>query len=100
MEGFWMLNANYETIDVNASLCRMLGSSRATMLGCLSIDFVAEENQEIFCEQLLRVASSPHHQYEIVLRRTDGTQFPAFFQATTHFKPNGAVDFSFAFVTD
>jgi PAS domain S-box-containing protein len=100
MEGFWMLNADYETVDVNTSLCRMLGGNRATMLGCLPVDFVAEENQTIFCEQLLLVASSPHHQYEVVLRRTDGTQFPAFFQATTHFKPNGTVDFSFAFVTD
>ncbi len=98
-EGFWMLNLARETIEVNAALCQMLGYTREEMLGRHPGEFADERNQRIFQEQMARIETMPHRQYEIELRCKDGSPLPLFFQATTYFE-NGAPQLCFAFVTD
>jgi PAS domain S-box-containing protein len=99
-EGFWILNAECETMDVNAALCRMLGTTREEMLGRTPCAFADDENAQIFREQMLGARSAAHRHYEIELQHKEGRRVPAFFQATTHFKDDSGVDFSFAFITD
>ncbi|OQX18834.1 MAG: hypothetical protein BWK76_06435 [Desulfobulbaceae bacterium A2] len=98
-EGFWMLNLDRETIEVNAALCRMLGYTRQEMLGRHPAEFTDEINRHIFQEQMSRIETTPHRQYEVELRRKDGSPIPLFFQATTYFE-NGVPQLCFAFVTD
>lgn len=99
-QGFWMINAALETIEVNDTLCSMLGYSRAEMLGKKPADFTDEENRAIFVEQNSRIATTPHRSYEITLTRKDGVPLPTHFYATTHYDERGKVEMAFAFVTD
>jgi len=47
-EGFWLLDSDKKTIDINQSLCDMLGYSRSEMIGKMPFDFVSDENLKIF----------------------------------------------------
>ena len=99
-QGFWMIDADRLTLEVNSALCEMLGYTREEMLGRAPTDFADEANQAIFRQQLARVGDTRHRFYEIELRRRDGRNVPLFFQATTHFDPTGRHLLSFAFITD
>jgi diguanylate cyclase (GGDEF)-like protein/PAS domain S-box-containing protein len=99
-EGFWMIDRNRRTLDVNQALCRMLGYTRAEMLGRLPTDFADEENQAVFRAQMSRIATVSQRDYEITLTRKDGCKVPTFFHATTHRDRVGKEENSFAFVSD
>lgn len=99
-QGFWMINAAMETVEVNQTLCTMLGYGREEMLGEKPVDFADEENRDIFRQQNACIPTSPHRSYEITLTRKDGSRVPTHFYATTHFDEQGRVAAAFAFVTD
>lgn len=99
-EGFWMLNADLETIEVNDSLCDMLGYTREEMLGKKPFDFVDEENLKIFKKQTARIPGTAHRHYDIVLKSKSGEDVYTRFNATTIKEENGSVVSAFAFVTN
>lgn len=99
-EGFWMIDRDRRTLDVNQALCQMLGYTRAEMLGRLPTDFADEENRAVFRAQMARIDSNFHRDYEITLTRKDGAKLPTFFHATTHHDGTGVAERSFAFVSD
>jgi diguanylate cyclase (GGDEF)-like protein/PAS domain S-box-containing protein len=99
-EGFWMIDRNRLTVDVNAALCRMLGYSREDMLGRTPLEFTDGENQAIFRAQMGQIGTTYQRDYEITLTRKDGTPLPTYFHATTHRDGQGEVEMAFAFVTD
>ena len=99
-EGFWLLDPEKKTIDVNQSLCDMLGYSRNEMIGKTPMEFVDAENESIFIEQTSKISSTLHRAYEISLRKKDGINFPTLFNATSLIDNNGKPAGAFAFVTD
>lgn len=99
-QGFWVINAELETTEVNETLCNMLGYRREEMLGKRPGDFADEENRRIFREQNARIGTTPHRSYEITLTRKDGSRLPAHFYATTQHDGQGKLEMAFAFVTD
>jgi diguanylate cyclase (GGDEF)-like protein/PAS domain S-box-containing protein len=99
-EGFWMIDHDRRTLDVNQALCQMLGYTREEMLGRLPSDFADAENQAVFQAQMTLIPTSFHRDYEITLTRKDGSQVPTFFHATTHQDSKGGAESSFAFVSD
>ena len=99
-EGFWLLDAEKKTIDVNQSLCDMLGYSKDEMLGKTPFDFIDEENLKIFKEQTSKITETKHRTYEIFLKKKNGINFPTIFNATSLVDENGNPTGSFAFVTD
>jgi len=99
-EGYWLLNKERETIEVNDSLLRMLGYSREEMLGRRPVDFVDAENRQIFIEQTAKIESTDHRTYEIALRKKDGRNIHTIFSATTLRDEQDEVLGAFAFVTD
>jgi PAS domain S-box-containing protein len=99
-EGFWLLDSKKKTVDVNQSLCDMLGYSRNKMIGKTPMEFADEENKKIFEEQTSKITSTLHRSYEILLRRKDGINIPTIFNATTLFDKDGKPFGSFAFITD
>jgi len=99
-EGFWMIDSGRRTIDVNSSLCDMLGYRREEMLGRRPLEFADEANQQIFRDQMAKIDTTPHRRYEITLRHKAGQGVPVLFQATTHFGETGETTYAFAFVTD
>ena len=97
-EGFWLIDSEHKTIDMNQALCNMLGYSREEMMGRSPLDFVAAENHTIFKQQFNKAGTTLHRTYEVSLIKKNGSRFPALFNATTvtDTKEMG----SFAFVTD
>jgi PAS domain S-box-containing protein len=64
-------------IDVNESACRMLGYSRDELIRLNAFDIVAVSDVPVIATTLEAInAGDPHHR-EWMLRRKDGTQFPA-----------------------
>ena len=99
-EGFWLLDSDKKTIDVNQSLCDMLGYSRSEMIGKAPFDFVDDENLKIFKEHTSQITSTLHRTYEIMLKKKNGVNFPTIFNATSIIDKKGKPAGSFSFVTD
>ncbi|MBW1777308.1 MAG: PAS domain S-box protein [Deltaproteobacteria bacterium] len=99
-EGCWMLDPQLKTIEVNDSLCKMLGYSRGEMLGKTPFEFVDEENRKIFVEQTSKIPGTSHRSYEIKLKKKNGEDLSVWFNATTIKDEQGNVQSAFAFVTD
>ena len=99
-EGFWLLNPEKKTIDVNQSLCDMLGYSRNNILGKTPFDFVDDANNKIFSEQLSNASSSKHRTYDISLKSKNGINIPTLINATSLFDNKEKFVGSFAFVTN
>ncbi len=99
-EGYWLLDQNRETVEVNDSLLQMLGYAREEMIGRKPVDFVDEENRQIFIDQTAKIESTDHRIYEIALRTKAGGNIHTIFSATTLRDEDGAAQGSFAFITD
>ena len=100
LEGLWVVDADEKTIEVNQSLCSMLGYSESEIIGKKPFDFVAQENLADLTSQAAIVSTTTHRSYETVLQTKNGNPFPALFNATTIKDDDGAVLGSFALVTD
>ena len=99
-EGFVLINYEDKIIDVNKSLCNMLGYSKDEIIGKTPFDFVDDENYKIFVKQIAKVRTSQHRTYEISLKKKTGVNFPVFFNATTLINRDEKKLSAFAFVTD
>jgi len=99
-EGFWLLDSNRKTIDVNQSLCNMLGYSRSEMIDKTPFDFVSDENLKVLKEQALRITTTLHRTYEITLKKKNGIHLPTIFNATSLIDKKGKHCGSFVLLTD
>jgi len=99
-EGFWLLNPERKTIEVNQALYKMLDYSQDEMLGKTPFDFVDDENRKIFIEQTSKISSTKHRSYEITLKKKNGEDLHTHFNATTIRAESGEVQGSFALITD
>jgi len=99
-EGFWLIDQENITVDVNQSLCDMLGYSKEEMIGKTPYDFVDKANHEVFEKQIINSHKKKHRNYEIYLRKKSGKIFPALFNATSMQDANNNSDGSFAFISD
>ncbi len=88
-EGFWFIDTDTRTIDVNPAMCRILGPPREEILGRTIFEFVDDANTEIFHQQIAARRQGQHGSYEIALRRSDGTNIPCVNNATAVFDDNG-----------
>ena len=88
-QGFWTCDNALRTTDANPAMCRLLGISRAQMLGRSIYDFVDEANAEIFQRHVRQRAQGQAEGYEIALRRADGTLVHCFNNATPVFDDRG-----------
>ena len=99
-EGCWLINPELKTVEVNATLCKMLGYSQDEMLGKTPFDFVDDENRKIFIEQTSRISTTLHRNYEITLKKKNGEDLQTYFNASTIKNESGEVQGSFAFIAD
>lgn len=81
-EGFWFIDLRNETTDVNPAMCKILGRPREDIIGKSIMDFVDEENAEIFRRQIERRSRGLTGSYEISLQQPDGTRVPCLNNAT------------------
>ncbi len=99
-EGFWLIDTNSKTLDINNSLCKILGYAREEVLGKTPFEFVDKENFQIFKHQISQNKSNEQRVYDIELKNKNGNNIPCLFNATTIYDHNDKYAGSFAFVTD
>ncbi len=99
-EGFWLIDPEHITIDVNDAMCHILARERSQIVGHHILDFVDETNAPIFREQAARRQRGIESTYEVDLLRPDGGLVPCLFSSTPLSDPDGTLVGSFAMVTD
>jgi hypothetical protein len=100
-EGFWMIDgATRVTLDVNQSLCAMLGFSREDLLGATLVDFVDDERKVEMAVQTERILASEQCDFDIDLKTCQGMVLPCHFKAARFSDPLLHSVQAFAFITD
>ena len=99
-EGFWWIDNDGRTVDVNTTMCKFLGRPRKNILGRTVFEFLDEENAAVMKDQLRRRANGETGVYEIALSRLDGSKVLCLFHATPLYDKNGIKTGSFAMITD
>ncbi|MFO7963231.1 MAG: response regulator [Desulfobacterales bacterium] len=99
-EGFWLVDNEARTLDVNDTMCRFLERPREEIISKSAFAFLDRKNAPIMREQLKRRAFGEKGVYEIALDRPDGSKVLCLFHATPLYDKNGVKTGSFAMVTD
>lgn len=99
-EGFWAVNENLETVEVNDSLVNMLGYPREKMMTLSILDLVDAESRNKALERLTQIPSTTHRRYEVALKSADGSWIPMVFSGTTLRDKDGHVTGAFSFITN
>ena len=99
-EGFWFINNELITTEVNRALCEILARPADEIVGKSVYDFVDEDNRNIFEDQLAKRRQGADGAYEIALCRPDKSNVSCLFNATPFFNEKGLKTGSFAMVTD
>ncbi len=99
-EGFWLVDNDSMTVEVNDALCEILGRPRDQIHGRSIIEFTDEENTLIFKEHIARRARGEATSYEISLLRPDGTLVPCHVSASPLLDEHGVKIGAFAMFTD
>ena len=100
LQGCWLINPEHKTVEVNPSVCKMLGYRPDEILGKTPFDFVDDENRKIFIDQLSKISVTDHRSYEITLKKKDGQDLQTYFNASTIRDESGEVQGTFAFISD
>ncbi|MCE5230405.1 response regulator, partial [bacterium] len=100
LEGFWMVDNNAVTVDVNDELCRILGRPRGEIIGRWILDFADEENKQVFRDNLAKRARGEASVYEISLMRPDGMLVRCHAAASPLYDENDVKIGSFGMFTD
>jgi PAS domain S-box-containing protein len=99
-EGFWLIDNDTSTMDLNRRMCAILGRNREEVFGRKIFDFVDSENKAVFERQMRLRAQGEVGTYEIALLRPDGSNVCCLFNATPLLDESGNKVGSFAMVTD
>ena len=99
-EGFWLIDNDTVTTDLNPRMCAILGRNREAVFGRKIFDFVDSENKAIFEQQIGLRGQGEVGAYEIALSRPDGSNVLCQFNSTPLFDESGNKVGSFAMVTD
>lgn len=81
-EGFWFIDLDKRTTDVNPAMCKILDRPREEIIGRSIMDFVDDANAQIFRDQITRRSTGDTTSYEISLSRPDGTSVVCLNNAT------------------
>ena len=99
-EGFWLIDNDTVTMDLNPRMCAILGRNREEVFGRKIFDFADSENKAIFEQQIRLRAQGEAGTYEIALSRSDESNVFCLFNSTPLFDGSGNKVGSFAMVTD
>lgn len=72
-QGFWFIDLDGITTDLNPAMCRILGRARDEVIGHSVYDFVDAENREFMQAELARRRNGFTTPYELALRKADGS---------------------------
>ncbi|MCF6248065.1 MAG: response regulator [Desulfobacula sp.] len=98
--GYWQVDANDKTVDVNRALCDMIGYPRNEIIGMLPFDFFENRSKANYKTILLKSRQTLDRRYEVTFRTKDGGFLYSKVDATSIFDEQGRFSGSFAFITD
>jgi PAS domain S-box-containing protein len=100
-EGFWFVDNEGKTTDLNPAMCRLLGRPRDQVVGRSVFEFFEGEGLETMAHQIaLRQAGQPSSSYEVGIARPDGTRVYCVNQATAVYDAQGQKTGSVGIWTD
>jgi PAS domain S-box-containing protein len=99
-EGFWQIDNNGKTIEVNPIMCDLIGRKQDQIIGRTILDFVDEQGKEIISDQHDFQKKDHTGAYDIALVKPDGSKVHCLFNATLLYDSKGNKSGSFAMVTD
>ena len=99
-DGFWFIDNEGYTLDVNQAMCGILARPREDVLGKHASEFYDEKNLCILKKQIALRDQLEETSYEISLSRPDGSQVLCLFNATPFLDDTGRKTGSFAMVSD
>ena len=99
-QGFWFIDNDTVTLEVNDTMCQILGLPREAILGHQIWEFCDEENQQVLAEEVARRVQGETSAYEASLARPDRQQVPCLFTVTPFLNESGDKAGAFAMVTD
>lgn len=98
-EGFWLLDQDLKIIDVNYSLCAMLGYTKEEMIGKPPFHFIDCEDHTFCQSQADLIDEISSRTYEITFMTKQGEQLYTITNATTMYDQYENMR-TFAFMTD
>lgn len=99
-EGFWLVDINLKTIEVNDALCNLLECDREDLIGKTPFHFIAEEHHQRFAQHMEQLAIHNHRQYELMLHKKNGDVVYTIVHGTTLRDESGQVQGAFGYLTD
>lgn len=99
-EGFWHIDNNATTLELNDAMCGILGRGRDEAIGMNLFEFLDEENKAVVRDQMKLRGQGKSSSYELALNRPDGSKVPVYLNATPIVDSDGVKAGSFAMVTD
>jgi PAS domain S-box-containing protein len=98
-EGFWLLDSGLSILDVNYSLCAMLGYTKDEMIGKNPFDFIHADKHNLCKEQVDLIDDVSNRIYELSFETKKGSTLYMLTNATTMYDQYGNIK-TFAFMTD
>ena len=99
-QGFWLVDNDTVTLDVNDAMCEILDRTKADIIGKKIYDFLDEESKAKVREQEEVRTESKRSLYEVSLIRFDGKQVPCLVNASPLLDGDGCKIGSFGMFTD
>ena len=98
-EGFWLIDNQSVTLDVNPYMCKILGLRKEDIIGHKIYEFVDKKNKAIFENQIALRDRGKESAYEITLLNSKGSKIHCLFNATPLYDKGEKIG-SFAMITD
>ncbi|MBF0257974.1 MAG: PAS domain S-box protein [Desulfamplus sp.] len=99
-QGFWMVDNNWHTVQVNSALCDMLGISQKKIIGKSIYDFMDDEYQKKIKTYISTWNPHSRNSFEMVLLRPDHGRLHCLVSPTPLFDQNTIQIGVFAVITN
>jgi len=99
-EGLILMDKDLKITDVNAAFCRMLGYSRAELLGKKPLDLAAKSLEQFMAANRKRLLALEYRKFEGDLLAKNGGQVPVLINGNTLRDKKGRIVGHMAFIAD
>ncbi|MBI9087586.1 MAG: response regulator [Desulfobacterium sp.] len=99
-EGYWRLDVDTRTVEVNDALCAMLGYKREEILGKSPLEFMGQEDRCQPKAQFENPRACRHQMYNMTMKKKDATFCYTRINATTLWDDSDVLKGYFAVVSD